>query len=171
MGRAGPLGAGGGHEAGSPQIEPEIDVTEAMEGQPDPPGLEGCDRGWICYLPRPRPAPSWRGVRVVEGARLEIWCGRKVTVGSNPTLSASRLVRGCNPFERDSSLSNTIPQTQTIQSGAVAEWSKALAWNASVGSRSPWVRIPPSPPLRSNHRSQLHAPGDGSFANSARTGR
>ena len=32
--------------------------------------------------------PMWRGVRVVEGAGLEIQCSLKATVGSNPTLSA-----------------------------------------------------------------------------------
>ena len=32
---------------------------------------------------------DWRGDRVVEGARLEIVCTRKGTVGSNPTLSAT----------------------------------------------------------------------------------
>ena len=31
-----------------------------------------------------------RGVRVVEGARLESVCRGNLTVGSNPTLSASR---------------------------------------------------------------------------------
>ena len=29
---------------------------------------------------------------MVEGARFEIWCARKGTVGSNPTLSATHLI-------------------------------------------------------------------------------
>ena len=36
---------------------------------------------WLPYLP-------WRGVRAVEGARLESVCRGNSTVGSNPTLSA-----------------------------------------------------------------------------------
>jgi hypothetical protein len=35
----------------------------------------------------------WRGVRVVEGARLESECRGNPTVGSNPTLSAIYLKR------------------------------------------------------------------------------
>ena len=34
-------------------------------------------------------AASWRGVRVVEGARLESVCRGNLTEGSNPSLSAS----------------------------------------------------------------------------------
>ncbi len=34
------------------------------------------------------PQCTWRGGRVVYGSSLENWRGRKVTVGSNPTLSA-----------------------------------------------------------------------------------
>ncbi len=35
--------------------------------------------------------------------------------------------------------------THHLLSGEVAEWLKALAWRASVRSRVPRVRIPPSP--------------------------
>ena len=31
--------------------------------------------------------------------------------------------------------------------GEVAEWLKALAWNAGIGETLSWVRIPPSPPF------------------------
>ena len=35
----------------------------------------------------------WRDDRAAEGARLEVVCTRKGTVGSNPTLSVMRSVR------------------------------------------------------------------------------
>src|SRR5690606_6052836 len=43
-------------------------------------------------------SPCRRGVREAEGAGLENQCGLRLTVGSNPTLSASiqnALVNGC----------------------------------------------------------------------------
>ena len=43
----------------------------------------------------------WRGVRVAEGARLEIVCRGDSTEGSNPSLSAiARLRRGAGVVER-----------------------------------------------------------------------
>ena len=35
----------------------------------------------------------WRGARVDDRDALEMRCGREVTVGSNPTLSALRWAR------------------------------------------------------------------------------
>lgn len=33
----------------------------------------------------------------------------------------------------------------------MSEWSKELAWKASVPARVPWVRIPPLPPKKGNN--------------------
>ena len=38
----------------------------------------------------------WRGDRVADCAGLEIQCGSNITVGSNPTLSASSMLLGVN---------------------------------------------------------------------------
>ena len=42
--------------------------------------------------------PTWRGGRVVEGARLEIVCAVKRIEGSNPSLSAKFTSQACPGF-------------------------------------------------------------------------
>ena len=39
-----------------------------------------------------------------------------------------------------------------IRTGEVSEWSKVLDSKSSVLSKGPWVRIPPSPPVKSRLR-------------------
>ena len=64
---------------------------------------------------------------MVDRGGLENRCGCKVTVGSNPTLSAIHLAHG--------------------RGGEVTEWSKVHDWKSCVAFIAlPWVRIPLSPP-------------------------
>src|SRR5690242_7998404 len=55
--------------------------------------------------------------------------------------------RGMNPLS--SGLLHKMPLDAYALGarGEVAEWFKAAVLKTAVGSRSPWVRIPPSPPL------------------------
>ena len=54
-----------------------------------------------------------------EGGRFEIYCGFTPTVGSNPTLSALRR-----------------RSEQQCELGGMTEWTKVLAWKASVRQRT-----------------------------------
>ena len=70
---------------------------------------------------------------MVERGGLENRCGRLVTVGSNPTLSASR-------NEADSLV---VKELASLPAGEMAEWSKAHDWKSCVG-RSPTEGSNPS---------------------------
>ncbi len=72
----------------------------------------------------PQRESEWRGVRVAEGARLEIVCRGDSTEGSNPSLSARNQDRG-----------------------EVPEWSNGAVSKTVDRASGPWVRIPPSPPV------------------------
>ena len=51
-----------------------------------------------------------------------------------------------NPYSRRPCTKERT-RSKRISSGEVAEWFKAAVLKTAVGASSPWVRIPPSPPI------------------------
>ena len=81
---------------------------------------------------------------MVESGGLENRCTLTGTVGSNPTLSASRF--WILDFRLQNNGSPLESKIQNPKSGEVQEWLNWQHWKCCVRETVPWVRIPPSPP-------------------------